>query len=361
MNDLTYYQEDALDVRQNSGNVANPFGAPSVPAFGGNVAIAQAVSEKFSEMQARMMIAQQFPRDEAKAMDGILNACRREGLAVKGTYCYARGGQNISGPSIRLAEEIMRHWKHIDARWKEVERGDDYSTVECTAWDMSSNIIASRVVRVPHYRDTKSGRKRLTDERDINEMLANQAARRLRMCILSLIPGDVVEAAVDQCHKTVAIKCDISPARIQGMLEQFAKYGVSQAQIEKRIQRKISAIAPAQFVSLMDVFNSLRDGIGVVSDWFEEEQQQEALEAPRQTQAEALKITLKRSRVKKEQPVEVQQQASPFEMYKTAIENADSRESLEKLGQDVSNSELPQGEATDLFKLIDSVADSKGL
>ncbi len=362
MNDLEYYDGGELTARQDSV-VANPFGSPSVPAFGGNTAIAKAVSEKFSEMQARMMIAQQFPRDEAKAMDGILNACRREGLAVKGTYCYARGGQNITGPSIRLAEEILRHWKHVSARWSEVERREDSSVIECSAWDMESNILETRTVVVPHYRTTKKGKTRLTDERDINELLANQASRRLRMCILALIPGDVVEAAVEQCRKTVVVKCNVTPERVQDMLAKFAQIGVTQTQIEKRIQRKVAAIAPAQFVSLGEIYNSINDGMSLASDWFEEDKQEPVVESPHQSQTEALKGALKRTRSLKKAPDAEPAliPASRFESYKAAIENAATRDDLERLGEEISNSELAETETTDLFKLIDATSEKKGL
>ena len=42
-----------------------------------------------------------------------------------------------------------------------------------------------------------------TDPRDIYEMVANQGARRLRACILGIIPGDVVGASVEECQKTL--------------------------------------------------------------------------------------------------------------------------------------------------------------
>ena len=59
------------------------------------------------------MIARMNPRDPVKAMDRILNACTRPTLANAATYSYSRGGSDITGPTIRLAEAIAQGWdKH---------------------------------------------------------------------------------------------------------------------------------------------------------------------------------------------------------------------------------------------------------
>ena len=71
---------------------------------------------------------------------------------------------------------------------------------------------------------------------------------------------------------------------------------MTKQQIETRIQRKIEAIAPAQFVKLTEIFNSLKDGMSEPSDWFEVATE-EAESAP--SAADALKETLKSSRAPK--------------------------------------------------------------
>jgi hypothetical protein len=46
------------------------------------------------------------------------------------------------------------------------------------------------------------------------------------------------------------------------------EFGVTIHQIEGRIQRKLDAITPANLVGLRRIFNSLRDGMSSVEDWF---------------------------------------------------------------------------------------------
>lgn len=63
------------------------------------------------------------------------------------------------------------------------------SIVEAYAWDLETNTRRTTHFEVFHIRDTKQGPKILTEERDIYETIANQASRRMRGCILQLIPA----------------------------------------------------------------------------------------------------------------------------------------------------------------------------
>ena len=102
-------------------------------------------------------------------------------------------------------------------------------------------------------------------------MVANQGARRVRACILGIIPGDVVESAVKQCETTLKSRAEVTPQRIQGLMEKFSEFGVTKAQLEKRIQRHIDAITPAQLINLGKIYNSLKDGMSSPADWFDTE------------------------------------------------------------------------------------------
>jgi hypothetical protein len=126
-----------------------------------------------------------------------------------------------------------------------------------------------RTFEVRHVRDTRQGPKPLTDERDIYELEANQAARRVRACILALIDGDVIEAAIDQCTRTLETKVDVTPDGIKRMLEAFAPFKVNQRMLEARIGRNLSSITPAQMVGFKNILNGLKDGMSAVENWFD--------------------------------------------------------------------------------------------
>lgn len=232
-------------------------------------------AKSVQEVQAALIIAKRFPRNEIEAIDRIKNACTRPKLAAAALYQYARGGSNIEGPSIRLAEAIAQQWGNLDFGFRELGRsrgqdGINFSEVECYAWDMQTNTRRSVKFVVRHWRDKKNGGGyALTDERDLYELVANQAARRVRACILTVIPGDVVEEAVEQSNATLAADADVSPSAQAKIVKAFSDYGVTKEQIEAKIQRRMDAIAPAQVVQLRKIMNSLKDGMSQPAEWFE--------------------------------------------------------------------------------------------
>lgn len=216
-----------------------------------------------------MTIAKRFPRDEKAALDRIINACTRKGLADAACYQYSRGGADVTGPSIRLAEAIAQNWGNIQFGVRELEQRNGESTVEASAWDMETNTRQVRTFQVPHVRYSKGGgNKMLTDPRDIYELVANQGARRVRACILGVIPGDIVDEAVKQCDVTLQATASVTPDSIKKLIDTFAVYKVSKEQIEARIQRRMDAITPAQIVAMRKIYNSLRDGMSKPEEWF---------------------------------------------------------------------------------------------
>lgn len=245
----------------------NPF-LPTAPQNSAVSTVQSDVQRSVAEVQAALVIAKQFPRNPIEAYDRVMNACQRPGLAQSAVYSYARGGSSISGPSIRLAEMLAQNWGNIQYGIRELSSENGESTVEAFAWDVETNTRQTKVFQVPHKRYTRNGSKKLEDPRDIYELVANNGARRLRACILGVIPGDVVDAAVDQCEKTIHASADTSPEGVQKLVVAFEQFNVTKADIEGFIQRRVDAITPANVVSLRKIFTSLRDGISSPKDWF---------------------------------------------------------------------------------------------
>lgn len=243
--------------------------APTTPAAG--VEIEQ--SRAMTEVQSSMVMAKRFPRHETAALSSILNECRRYRLAEAAVYSYPRGGSRIQGPSIRLAEVLAQKWGNIDAGIIELTRGRGYSEMMAYAWDMETNTRITRTFQVPHVRFSKQhGNTDLSggDPRDIYELTANQGARRLRACILAVIPGHVVDKAMEQIDKTLAGASDEPLAdRALKIVEAFKTYGVDLAMIEARLGHKLEALSEPELVDLRKIFNALRDGMSKREDWFD--------------------------------------------------------------------------------------------
>ncbi len=276
--------------------VASPFGTRAVAAQQQTAGARQSQSRELAETQTKYLMAQQFPRDVVANTERILNAFTRPTLAEKAQYQFARGGSDIVGPSIRAAEAIAQQWGNLEQGFRELSRGIDgegvpFSEVEAYCVDLEARTGKRLQFIVRHWRDTRQGGYKLKDERDIYELVANQAQRRVRACILSTIPGDVTEAAMAQAERTLTTKADTSPEAMAKMLEAFGAYGVTKEQIEKRIQRRLDTIRPAQVVTLKRIYASLRDDMSEPKDWFDVEPVADAPAAT--TGAAGLKETLR--------------------------------------------------------------------
>lgn len=239
--------------------------------MGRNAQTEMMISRQAQEVQAAMVIAKKFPRDEVDSFNRILRSCQRRSLAESAMYEYPRGEKKVTGPSIRLAEAMAQNWGNLDFGITELEQRNGESQVMAYAWDLETNTRQVKIFSVPHVRSTKKGNVPLTDPRDIYEMVANQGARRLRSCILGIIPGDVVDAAVAECQKTLTTG-NTEPLidRVRKGIKMFEdKFSVTQEMIEKYIGCKSEAFSENDMLRLNNVYRSLKDGMAKREDFFE--------------------------------------------------------------------------------------------
>jgi hypothetical protein len=227
-------------------------------------------SREMAEVQSQIFLAKQFPRNEVQAEMKILNACKRKSLAETALYQYPRGSTTVTGPSIRLAEAIAQYWGNINFGIKELEQKNGESTVVAYAWDMETNTRQEKVFQVKHERWAKGKMNKLTDPRDIYELVANNGARRLRACILGVIPGDIVDNAVAQCNATLQSAYE-EPLkdRVVKILQWFQKqYGITQEMIEAKLGHNVESFTEQDFITLRSINQSLKDGMAKREDFF---------------------------------------------------------------------------------------------
>lgn len=226
-------------------------------------------SKAVAEVQAKYVMAKRFPRNQHEAYMAIIETCKRPFLAEQAMYAYPRGGTLVTGPSIRLAEAMAQCWGNVDFGIRELSQSGGVSIAEAYAIDLQTNTHDTKIFHVPHVRDTKKGRVKLTDARDIYEMVANQGSRRLRACILGVLPGDVVDAAVNQCKKTMESGEVPLSDRIRLMVRKFDELGVKVEHLEKRLGHKLEATISQEVVTLQAIYKALKDGFSSREDFFD--------------------------------------------------------------------------------------------
>lgn len=220
-------------------------------------------SRAIAEVQAMVLVAQRSPRDEARAMSQAMQSCGQRAVADRAFFSFSRGGSNVNGSSIQLATELARCWGNIDYGIMELARDDSAGHTEMLAfaWDLETNTKSRQTFIVPHTRDTRQGKKALTDNRDIYENNANNGARRLRECIFRVLPPYLKAEAEARCRAVLekGEGDEPLPARIAKAIDKFSRIGISIDRIEDRHGLSTSW-TPVDLANLQITFQSIRQG-----------------------------------------------------------------------------------------------------
>lgn len=251
----------------------------------GSVSVEQ--SRAIAEAQGQLILAKRFPRDLNGAYAELMDACKLPALAQVAFYTLPRGKSSVTGPSIRLAEEIARVYGNFQYGHRELSRDDKKSEVEVYAWDMEKNNYSKRQITVMHVMDTREGPRKLRDQKDIDDKIANVASKQVRGRILALVPKWLSEAAITACRETLAGKSDIPVAeRVRKMTQAFAKFGVTGKHLESFLGHGLDVVDTDEIADLTGIFNAIKDG-AKISDYFSEAESVEAQAAATAT-ADAL-------------------------------------------------------------------------
>ena len=226
-------------------------------------------SRVMHQSQTAITVAKNFPRDPQRARDMMVAACKSQSFAEVALYEYPKGGQRVTGPSIRMAEMAALNWMNLDFGTRELERDAEKTVMEAYCWDLETNVRMTKVFEVLHQMDTKEGAKRLTSQRDVYENNANMGARRLRACILGVIPGYIMDELVSEVERTLSKNSQPLAQRLTAMLDLFRLLGVSKDVIEKYLGNNVASITEYQMVKLRNIYNSIKDGMGGPESFFD--------------------------------------------------------------------------------------------
>lgn len=249
----------------------------NVPNYAGNFdkinqgTVAVESSRAIAEAQGKLIMAKRFPRNHIDSYAKAIEACQRKGFAEKAFFSYPRGGQTVTGVTIRFAEEMARCYGNIDYGIKEMSHEEGKSEMQAYCWDLETNTISSQNFTVEHVMETKQGNRKLTSQRDIYERTANDGARRLRSRILAILPPDLVEDCIAECKKTLAGNGDMPLAdRIKLIVMSFGKIGITKEMLEGRLKHTVESMNYEELSEYIGIYNGLKQKETTISDWFEQ-------------------------------------------------------------------------------------------
>jgi hypothetical protein len=233
---------------------------------------ALSVNTAASEMSARaeiegaMIIGKRFPRNEDNAFGKLMKSCGRPTFAGDAAYSFPRGGTEVTGPSVYLAKEAARLWGNIRYGMDVVIDDEDRRVIRAWAWDVETNTRVSQDASFGKLIQRKGRNGGPTtwvkpDERDLRELTNKHGSIAVRNCLLSLLPSDLIEDALNKARATVRSEIGEDPDKARKMmLANFAMLNVSGDDLQEFLGGPVAQATPDQVAQLRTIYKSVRDG-----------------------------------------------------------------------------------------------------
>ena len=231
------------------------------------LSVAGSTAKQQAEIQAAVVMARRYPRDEGMAIDRIKTACKRPAFADAAAYRYPRGKKRdgtpnmIVGPSINLAREMGRCFGNIRVGQDVLRDDDETRLIEAYAWDLETNYRTTEQVQFKKLIYRKKDGWVQPDERDLRELTNRLGAIAKRNCLLALFPRDVVDDCVGLSDQTLADAAKKNPKNYrERMVDAFAEIGITESQLSEYLAHSVWESTGEEIKSLGQIFTSIRDG-----------------------------------------------------------------------------------------------------
>lgn len=236
-------------------------------------------------VEARFIMALNRPRDMSMARDRILSECKRPKFAESARYRRPVGKKNgveqfIEGPSIRFAEAAIRAMGNVDVQTMTTFDSTEKRMVQVTVTDLESNTTFSRdiaLLKQVERRFRKEGQHvfstRLNSYGDTlytvqateSEVLLKEAAevsKAIRTLGLRLLPGDILDEAMDLCVATAANNDAKDPdAARKAIADGFSALGVKPSDLKAYLGgQDVGSCSPVQIGELRALYSALKAG-----------------------------------------------------------------------------------------------------
>jgi hypothetical protein len=231
-----------------------------------------------AQVQARYVMAMQRPRDLMLARQRLLEDCKRPKFADAAIY-HKPVGDGIEGPSIRMAEAAARAMTNIISSGTAIYDDNEKRIVRVSATDLEANITYDRDITIAKTIERQAvpkGRKVLMSrinsrgntvhvieaiDEEILDKEAAHVSKALRTVLLRLIPGDILDEAVEQCYATMAAKDSEDPAAaVKAICDAFVPLGVTVDMLVEYLGHPVPQSTPAEIRKLRGAYNALKAG-----------------------------------------------------------------------------------------------------
>lgn len=251
--------------------------APSALPAAVEMAAASAAAQAQAAVVARYQMALHRPRDWAKVEASIYAACDRPEFAAAARYKVPRGGKEVTGPSIRFGEEVLRHMGNVLAEQVVTFDDDERRIARVSVTDLESNLTYPYdivVEKTVERKTSAAGRDIVSERRNSanqkvfrvratdDELLAKQnmlVSKALRNGVVRLLPSHILSQAMARVEAAVAVASRETGA-VAGMVAAFASVGVAEANLVAYLGHAVADVTADEYGALRGIFVALRDG-----------------------------------------------------------------------------------------------------
>lgn len=240
-------------------------------------------------VQARWIMAMQRPRDLDTVRERLLRECKRPAFAAVARWNKPRGGQSISGLSIRFAETALRCMTNIYTETPVLSDDESKRIVAIQVTDLETNVtfgqnivLAKEIERRSIPKGAESLRTRIgasgqrlyvlraTDD-DILDRQNALMSKALRTHGLRHVPGWLLDEAETVLLETARQNAAEDPdAARRKLLDSFAKIGVTAERLKAYAGHDLGHLSPDQITDLRGLYQALSDGAMTFDEAFEQ-------------------------------------------------------------------------------------------
>ncbi len=216
------------------------------------------------EREMALEFSKNYPRD----LEQCVKECKftiesNPELAEKCTYTITKGGQPITGPSIRLAEVIDSIWGNLRFGARFVGEDDRMIHVLAYIHDLEKNNFYEVQVSL-----SVVGNKGRYSRDLIQTTIQAAKAKAIRNCIFKAVPYHFVEQ-LRQHAFNVSLPKDKHTQKVKEFVDWFKINGVSEDQILKKLDLdNIMQISEEQLKIIMGIATGLQEGTTSVRNEF---------------------------------------------------------------------------------------------
>ena len=310
-------QSDSTAIVQESSGAMEPFQTPAMATQ--ETSVTAVAAQAKAAVEARFLVALHRPRDVDVVRSRLLKDCRRPRFAEVARYKRPVGKKRengrwvdayAEGPSIRFAEAALRHMGNLDVTNPTIYDDSEKMIVRVTVTDLETNATLSKdilIQKTVERRSLKKDQKPLgsrlnsfgemvylvqATEADIKVKEAALVSKVLRTLVCRLVPGDILDEAMELCIQTQLNRASEDPdAARKRIADGFDKLGISPDELKRYLGHELSTCSPAEVVDLRELYTSIKDGMTTWSDVMRDRVDAEAeAEAKRDESTQAQKV-----------------------------------------------------------------------